>query len=47
MLRRLSAPSPRAQSFVQRANGGVGGFGNGEGRTISVPGPATITINVG
>ena len=45
LLRRLSAPSPRAQSFVQRANGDFSGS-NG-GRTISVPGPATITINVG
>jgi hypothetical protein len=51
MLRRLSAPLPRAQALVQRANGGslgngYGGYGGGS-RTISVPGPATITINVG
>lgn len=49
LLRRLSTPSPRAQSIVQRANGGYAGGGGGFGgsRTISVPGPATITINVG
>lgn len=48
LLRRLSAPSGRAQQIVQRVNGGYGGgYGYGGSRTISVPGPATITINVG
>jgi hypothetical protein len=42
LLRRLSTPSPRGQAAVAGAMGG-GGFG----RTISVPGPATITISVG
>jgi hypothetical protein len=44
LLRRLSSPSRRAQSIAHRANGGGG---NGGSRTIRVPGPATITIDVG
>ena len=44
LLRRLSAPSQRAQSLAHRANGGGS---HGGSRTFSVPGPATITINVG
>ncbi len=49
LMRRLSAPSPTGQRLARRvANGGGGGGGWGEGgRTISVPGPATITITVG
>jgi hypothetical protein len=44
LLRRLSSPSPQGQATVQRTvgNGGLGGS-----RTFTVPGPATITINVG
>jgi hypothetical protein len=42
LLRRLSAPSQRAQGFAHRTNGG-----NGGSRTFSVPRPAMITINVG
>ncbi|MGH8263463.1 MAG: hypothetical protein ACRET4_08285 [Steroidobacteraceae bacterium] len=42
LLRRLSAPSPQGQAI---ANGAMGGMMGGTmGRTISVPGPATITI---
>jgi hypothetical protein len=44
MLRRLSRPSPQGQAIVQRT---VGNGGVGMGRTLSIPGPATITINVG
>lgn len=40
LLRRLSTPSPQGQATVQRA-APIGS------RTLSVPGPATITINVG
>jgi hypothetical protein len=50
LLRRLSTPSPRGVAIAQRAmpmGGGMGGMGMGGSRTISVPGPATITINVG
>jgi hypothetical protein len=43
LLRRLSMPSPRAQSLVGR----IGIMPGGGSRTISIPGPATITINVG
>ncbi|MDJ1156819.1 hypothetical protein QNA08_00985 [Chelatococcus sp. SYSU_G07232] len=39
LLRRLSTASPRGQMIVQRTGGA--------GRTLSVPGPATITITVG
>ena len=47
LLRRLSMPSPRGLAVVRAAPvAGLGGFGGG-GRTISIPGPATITINVG
>jgi hypothetical protein len=41
LLQRLSTPSPQGQAL---ANGAMGGT---MGRTISVPGPATLTINVG
>jgi hypothetical protein len=41
LLRKLSAPSPKGQAIAASVGGG------GYGRTISVPGPATITINVG
>jgi hypothetical protein len=51
LMRKLSAPSPRAQRLVQGAVNGVrygnGGGGGGSTRTINVPGPATITISVG
>ena len=47
LMRRLSTPSARGQALVQSAPSvGIGG-GLGGSRTISVPGPATITINVG
>jgi hypothetical protein len=41
LLQRLSTPSPQGQAL---ANGAMGGT---MGRTILVPGPATLTINVG
>jgi hypothetical protein len=44
LLRRLSTPSPTGQAIVQRT---PGSFGGGGSRTLSIPGPATITINVG
>jgi hypothetical protein len=48
LLRRLSAPSPVGQSLARRAGAPtMGGTGWDGGRTISLPGPATITINVG
>jgi hypothetical protein len=47
LLRRLSTPSPAAQAVVQRTGGSFGGSFGGGSRTISIPGPATITINVG
>ena len=46
LLRRLSTPSAKGQALVQRT-GAMTGMGMGGSRTISVPGPATITINVG
>lgn len=42
LLKRLSTPSPKGQAIANSVGGGLGG-----GRTISVPGPATLTINVG
>jgi hypothetical protein len=45
LLRRLSTPSPTGQAIVQRTPMVGGGFGGS--RTLSIPGPATITINVG
>jgi hypothetical protein len=40
LMRKLSTPSPRGQALAARvANGGM--------RSINVPGPASITINVG
>jgi hypothetical protein len=51
LLRRLSVPSPRARSVLQRASGvrygDFGGYGSGGTRTFTIPGPATITINMG
>jgi hypothetical protein len=47
LLRRLSAPSSRSQHIAQRLGSYGGGSGFGGSRTITVPGPATITINVG
>jgi hypothetical protein len=47
MLRRLSAPSPRGQALARRANGGSSGYRGGGGRTIRIPGPATIRISAG
>ncbi len=44
LLRRLSTPSATGQSIVQST---PGSFGGGGSRTLSIPGPATITINVG
>jgi hypothetical protein len=41
LLRKLSKPSPRGQAIASNVVNG------GYGRTISVPGPATITISVG
>ena len=46
LLRRLSTPSAKGQAIAQRT-GAMTGMGMGGSRTISVPGPATITINVG
>jgi hypothetical protein len=40
MLRRLSTPLPNGQAMVRRN-------GNGNGRTLRVSGPATITVHVG
>ncbi len=47
LLRRLSTPSPAGQAIVQRTVGNGGSTGMGGGQTLNVPGPATITINVG
>ena len=48
LLRRLSTPSPRARHRAARRNGGRRLWRrHGGSRTIRVPGPATITINVG
>ncbi|MGH6841001.1 MAG: hypothetical protein ACREDV_02765, partial [Methylocella sp.] len=47
LLQRLSTPSPQGQAVVNGAMGGMGAMGGGSSRTISVPGPATITIDVG
>lgn len=48
LLQQLSKPSPQGQAIV-RTIGGMGGtaWGGGSSRTISIPGPATITIDVG
>jgi hypothetical protein len=52
LLRRLSVPSPRARSVLQRTvgirNGDLSyGYSGGGSRTFTIPGPATITINMG
>lgn len=49
LLQQLSKPSPQGQAIVRGTMGGMGGMGWGGGasRTISIPGPATITIDAG